>query len=81
MAVKLVKFISLEKRDGLLNSFERNILRRMFGPARGNGMWILKCNEEFYGKFKILALNLRDYKVLDTYEDSLLSLCLRNSEN
>jgi len=35
-----------QKREDLLKTFERNILRGIFGKARGNRMWIIKYNEE-----------------------------------
>jgi hypothetical protein len=34
--------LSQKKREVLLNTFETNILRRIFGTARQNGMWIIK---------------------------------------
>jgi hypothetical protein len=35
--VKLVKSLFLKKREDLLNSFQRNILRPIFGQAREGG--------------------------------------------
>ena len=35
-----------QKREDLLKTFERNILRGIFVKARGNRMWIIKYNEE-----------------------------------
>ena len=36
--------LSLKKRPS--EHFERNDLKRIFGQARENGMWIIKYNEE-----------------------------------
>jgi hypothetical protein len=38
--------LSLKKRKPS-NSFERNVLIRIFGPARENMMWIIKYNGKF----------------------------------
>jgi len=77
LSVCLSVCLSKKKRADLLNSFERNILRRIFGPARQRERErdvVIKYNEEFYRKFKGLALNSTHHKLPDMYEDSLPSV-------
>ena len=52
MAVKPEKFP--KNTEYLLVSFENKILRRIFTPVRGNGMWRIKHDEELYAEYKDL---------------------------
>jgi hypothetical protein len=45
-----------KRTEDLLNSFERKILRRIFGPVRENRMWRIIHNEELYREYKDLDI-------------------------
>jgi hypothetical protein len=36
----------------MLNTFERNILRKIYGPTYDNRHWIIKINSELESKYK-----------------------------
>jgi hypothetical protein len=43
----------LSKSDeAILGAFERKILRSIFGPAKENGEWRIKYNNELYTLYK-----------------------------
>jgi hypothetical protein len=56
-----------------INSFERKILRRIFGPVNENGQWRCRYNKELYELYEDLDLvtfvNLKGYNGLDTFND------------
>jgi hypothetical protein len=37
-----------KKNKIALNTFERKILRKVYGPTQENGMWRKRCNHELY---------------------------------
>jgi hypothetical protein len=43
-----------KKTEDLLNSFERKIVRVIFGPVRENGRWRIRYNEELRREYKHL---------------------------
>jgi len=40
------------KREEMLMTWERNILRKIYGPTNENGKWRIKTNEELMTKYK-----------------------------
>ena len=44
---------TLNKKDeSVINSFERKILRRIYGPIKENGIWRIRYNKELYKLYK-----------------------------
>ena len=41
-----------KKSEKLIDTFERKILRRIYGPINENGMWKMRSNKEIYDLFK-----------------------------
>jgi hypothetical protein len=40
------------KREKMLMTWERKILRKIYGPTKENGQWRIKTNEELITKYK-----------------------------
>jgi hypothetical protein len=40
------------KEESAINSFERKILRRIYGPTKENGIWRKIYNRELYKLYK-----------------------------
>ena len=40
------------KREKMLMTWERKILRKIYGPTKENGRWRIKTNEELMTKYK-----------------------------
>ena len=40
------------KTEKMLKTWERKILRKIYGPAKENGQWRIKTNPEFITKYK-----------------------------
>ena len=92
VAMKAGNFRLLSKKSEYLYPFETNILRRIFGPARDSGMWIIKYNEELQWRFQNFSLKfatlqssehvgrLNSFRIT-TKTQSLCSLALEHSEH
>ena len=48
--------------EQMLNTFERKILRRIYGPTLEGGCWRPRCNNELYGLYKELNI-VEDIKI------------------
>ena len=58
----------------IVNTFERRILRRIYGPIQVNGIWRMRHNEELYQLYKNndLATTIPvSYTHLDVYKRQL----------
>ena len=50
--------------EQMLNTFERNILQRIYGPVQGGGRWHPGWNNELYSLYKILKSEEYDERVI-----------------
>jgi hypothetical protein len=41
-----------DKREKMLLTWERKILRKIYGPTKENGLWRMKTNAELRNKYK-----------------------------
>jgi hypothetical protein len=46
-----------KKIENIVNSYERKILRRIFGPISDNGVWRIRYNKEIYYLYGDLELS------------------------
>jgi hypothetical protein len=60
-----------------LRTFERRILRRIYGPACENGVWRIKYNDELYG----LCKDLHIVRVIKVVRLRRLGQLVRMEEN